>query len=88
MWVTAVVQIIPLGVWCRPPNIVSKTSMVRLNTKDQDAIGVTDFDFLKVLGRGSFGKVMLAELKGDLIQDLAIPNSRLFKILIGYFSRC
>ena len=68
---------------CRPPNVASKTSMVRLNTKDQDAIGVTNFDFLMVLGRGSFGKVMLAELKGNLIQDMEIPNSGLFKHLIG-----
>ena len=46
------------------PKRVSPDPQVPHNMAGKEAITADDFNFLMVLGKGSFGKVMLAERKG------------------------
>ncbi|KAJ3613198.1 hypothetical protein NHX12_019450 [Muraenolepis orangiensis] len=45
----------------REPSVVRETEEPRQHTR---RLGISDFTFLQVLGKGSFGKVMLARLNG------------------------
>lgn len=43
--------------------------------ESQQKISITDFDFIKVLGRGSFGKVLLVQKKEYLSQFIISPTA-------------
>ena len=44
-------------------NELRSTTLVKKNSKQQKAVSFMDFKFLMVIGRGTFGKVFLAEYK-------------------------
>ena len=43
----------------------AKTSTLYSKTKEGDLVSIDDFNLIKVLGRGAYGKVMLVEKKSD-----------------------
>ena len=44
-------------------NELRGTTMVKQRNKDEKPVTFEDFEFLMVIGRGTFGKVFLVELK-------------------------
>lgn len=60
---------------------VSKQESIE-SSGSQCKVSIDDFNFLMVLGKGSFGKVMLAELKSPKIKSSNLPADQLFAIKI------
>lgn len=44
--------------------------------KDSNVVTLSDFEILKVIGRGSFGKVFLVQKKGDSSKIFAMKSLR------------
>jgi serum/glucocorticoid-regulated kinase 2 len=44
--------------------------------KDSNVVTLSDFEILKVIGRGSFGKVFLVQKKGDTSKIFAMKSLR------------
>jgi len=46
-------------------NELRGTTMVKARNKDEKPVTFEDFEFLMVIGRGTFGKVFLVELRSN-----------------------